>query len=38
MESINKNSEIQSGKEKNQIKRLSPEKGPLKIKDKLNQF
>ena len=37
MESINKNSEIQSGKEKNQIKRLSPEKGPLKIKDKLNQ-
>ena len=37
MESINKNLEIQSGKEKNQIKRLSSEKGPLKIKDKLNQ-
>ena len=37
MESINKNSEIQSGKEKNKIKRLSLEKGPLKIKDKLNQ-
>ena len=37
MESINKNSEIQSGKEKNKIKRLSPEKGPLKVKDELNQ-